>query len=56
MESKVLQMNLFWSGKYSFNFWNQLRILVHPNLQKSPPWKLKPPPKSGKSQNRPLNA
>jgi len=38
----------------SFYFWNQFRILVYSNLQKSPPCKLKSPPKSGKSQNRPL--
>jgi len=49
MESKVHQMNLFQSGKNSFYFWNQFRILVHSNLHKSPP-------NSGKSQNRPLNA
>jgi len=49
MESKVHHMNWFKSSKYSFYFWNQFRILVHSNLQKSLP-------KSGKSQNRPLNA
>ena len=37
MESKVHQMNWFQSGKYSFYFWNQFIILVHSNLQKSPP-------------------
>jgi len=47
MKSKVHQMNWFQSGKYSFYIWNQFRILVHPNLQKSPPWKLKSSPKSG---------
>jgi len=31
-------------GKYSFYFWNQFRISVHSNLQKSPPWKVKSPP------------
>jgi len=30
------------------------RILVYSKLQKSPSWKLKSPPKSDKSQNRPL--
>jgi len=34
-------------------FWNQLNIWICFNLQKSPPWKLKPLPKSRKSQNRP---
>jgi len=47
MESQMHQMNWFHSGKYSFYFWNQFRILVYSNLQKSPP-------KSGKSENRPL--
>ena len=56
MESKVHQMNWFQSGKHSFYFWNQFRILVHSNLEKSHPWKLKSRPKSGKLQNRPLNA
>jgi len=36
-------MNWFQSGKYNFYFWNQFRILVRPNLQKSPPWKMKSP-------------
>jgi len=55
MESKVHQMIWFQSEKCSFYFWNQFRISVYSNLQKSPQWKLKSPPKSGKSQNRPLN-
>jgi len=38
------------SGKCSFYFWNQFRISVYSNLQKSPPWSLKSPPKSGKLQ------
>jgi len=45
----------FLSGKCGFYFWNQFIISVYSNLQKSPPWKLKSPPKSGKSQNLPLN-
>jgi len=51
-ESKVHQMIRYQSGKYTFYFWNQFRILVYSNLQKSPHWKLNSPPKSGKSQNR----
>jgi len=35
--SKVHQMNWFRSGKSSFYFWNQFRIFVYSNLQKSPP-------------------
>jgi len=52
-----MQMDWFQSGKYSVHFWNKFRILVpvHSNLQKRPPWKLKSLPKSGKSQNHPLN-
>jgi len=56
MESKVHQINWFQRGKYGLYFWNQYRILIYSNLQKSPPWKLKSPPKFGKSQYRPLNA
>jgi len=44
------------SGKCSFYLWNQFRMSVYSNLQKSPPWKLKSPSKSGKSQNHPLGA
>jgi len=44
MESQVYQMNWFHSGKHSFYLWDQIRILVDSNLQKSPPWKLKSPP------------
>jgi len=51
MEFQVHQMKWFQTGKYSFYFWNQFKILVYPDPQKSPPWKLKSPPKSGKSQN-----
>jgi len=56
MESKAHQMNWFQNGKCSFYFWNQFRILVHSNPQKSPPLKLKSSPKSSKSHNRLLNA
>jgi len=56
MESKVHQINCFQRGKYGLYFWNQYRILLYSNLQKSPPWKLKSPPKFGKSQYRPVNA
>jgi len=52
----VHQLIWFQSGKYNFYLWNQFRILVYSNLQKSPPWKLKSSPKSGKSRNRPHNA
>jgi len=44
MESKGHEMNWFQSGKNSFYFWNQFRNLVHSNLQKLLPWKLKSPP------------
>jgi len=44
MESKVHQINWFQRGKYGLYFWNQYRILIYSNLQKSPPWKLKSPP------------
>jgi len=44
MESKVHQMIWFQSGKFSFYFRNQLRILVYFNLQELSPWKLKSPP------------
>jgi len=37
-------MKWFQSGKSSFYFCNQFRILVYSNMQKSPPWKLKSPP------------
>ena len=43
MESEVHQTIWFQIGKSSFYFWNQCRILVHFNLHKSPPWKLKSP-------------
>jgi len=56
MESFVHQLIWFESCKYNFYFWNQFLILVYSNLQKSPPWKLKSYPKSGKSQNHLHNA
>jgi len=52
----VHQLIWFQNGKHNFYFWNQFLILVCSNLKKSPPWKLKLPPKSGKSQNRLHNA
>jgi len=54
MESNVHQMLWFQSNKYCF--WNQLTIWVCFDLQKSPTWKQKSPPKSRKSQNHPHNA
>jgi len=48
MESKVFN-ELVQGGKWCFYLWNQFMILVHSNLQKSPP-------KLGKSQNPPLDA
>jgi len=53
-ESKVHQMIWFQSGRYIFCYWNQFRILVYSNLLKSPPWKQKSLPKSGKSKKRPI--
>jgi len=44
MESKVYQIIWVQSGKSSFYFWNQFRILLYFNLQKSPHWELKLPP------------
>jgi len=40
----VHQLIWFESCKYNFYFWNQFRISVYSNLQKSLPWKLKSPP------------
>jgi len=49
MESKVHQINWFQRGKYGLYFWNQYRILIYSNLQKSPP-------EFGKLRYRPVNA
>jgi len=50
------QMTYFENSKYSFHVWNQYRILVYFNMQKSPPLETKIVRKSGKSQNSPNNA